>query len=462
MKHVWSIASLLLLWLVSLRARADELGLAVVLASAERHHPLVRAALADHDAADGELRGARGGFDPSWITRAQGQPVGGYQQWQVDTTVTQPTPLWGASAFVGYRFGDDMPSYYGDRLTKQAGEIRGGVSVPLWRNGPTDRRRTNIEKAGLGVEIASLSVEQQRLLIARDASFRYWDWVAAAKRRAIAEDLLRIAVDRDAGIAARAASGDVPTIDRTDNQRAIAQRQGFVVSADRALAQNAIELSLFWRGADGAPQLPDAARAPSLPEPAAPAIAEPSALGDAERKRPELRRFDAQRRQQDVEIAWAKNQRAPAVDLWVTTSVDLGDPRASRPDLDKPVLAGGVMIDLPIFNRTADGRVKAAEAARTKVDEQRRFALDRVRAEVRDAANAVETASRRLAVARLEVTLAVELERAERTRFDAGDGSLLLVNLREQATAEARLREVDALADGHKAAAALRWATGAR
>jgi outer membrane protein TolC len=56
--------------------------------------------------------------------------------------------------------------------------------------------------------------------------------------------------------------------------------------------------------------------------------------------------------------------------------------------------------------------------------------------------------------------LALELERAERARFDAGDSQLLIVNLREQQTAEAELREVDAMLDYHRASADLKAACG--
>lgn len=436
-----------------------------VLASVERNYPLLRAATQDRAIAEGELRSANGAaFDPSWVTRGQAQPVGYYQQWQLDSVVTQYTPLWGATAFVGYRFGENMPVYYGDRLTKTGGEIRGGLSVPLWRNGPTDRRRSNIWKAEAGIDAANLSVEQQRLVFIRDASFRYWDWVAAARKREIAEALLAIAVQRDAQVAARAAAGDVPAIERTDNSRLIVQRQGLVASTERELQKAAIELSLYFRDDAGKPLVPDVSRAPrTFPEPVP--LDGHVVQRDAEAapmRRPEVRRLDALGRQQDVELEFARNQRAPAIDVFVNGSYDLGDPRANRPDLDKPVIAAGVLVDIPILNRAADGRAKAAEAAKTRIEEQRRFARDRIQADVQDATSALEAARLRASVARREVELARQLEEAERTRFDAGDSSLLLVNLREMATAEARAREADALADYAKARAAYRAATATR
>ena len=63
---------------------------------------------------------------------------------------------------------------------------------------------------------------------------------------------------------------------------------------------------------------------------------------------------------------------------------------------------------------------------------------------------------------RREVGVATDLEVAERTRFDLylGDGHLLIVNIREQQTAEAQLRAVEALFDYHSAATDLEAACG--
>jgi len=58
------------------------------------------------------------------------------------------------------------------------------------------------------------------------------------------------------------------------------------------------------------------------------------------------------------------------------------------------------------------------------------------------------------------VRLAEELEEAERTRYAQGDSQLLIVNLREQQTAEAELRAIDARLDHQRAIADLRAARG--
>ncbi|MEI8257721.1 MAG: TolC family protein, partial [Deltaproteobacteria bacterium] len=278
-------------------------------------------------------------------------------------------------------------------------------------------------------------------------------------RLAVARQLLAIAQDRDAALSARVAHGDLPQYERDDNRRAVMQREGFVVSAERALAQSAIELSLYVRSPDGQPRVVEPGLVPpTLPDPGAPTAADASARAssDALRRRPDLRRLDAMREQFRVERDWARNQLAPGIDVAVIGSQDLGPGSATRERFE---LEASVLVDIPLRTRVATGRVRAAEEGMARVDAQARFARERITADVSDALSAMDAARERTDIARRELSLARDLAGAERQRFDLGESTLLMVNLREQAAAEAAVREIDALADHHRAAANLRAST---
>jgi cobalt-zinc-cadmium efflux system outer membrane protein len=446
-------------------AQAAPLELSTVLTSVERHHPLIAAADRDRDAADGELRAAEGSFDPQWRTRAAGAPVGYYNPLTIDTSLVQPTRLWGTTLFAGWRLGEGLsytgiPIYDGKIETNTLGEVRAGLSVPLWRNGPIDRARANIQRAELGRTMAALSAQQQRLELGRLAAQRYWEWVAAGRRLAVARELLALATERDAALGERVTRGDLPALERTDNTRAIVQREGAVVAARRSVEQAAIELSLYVRDARGEPRVASLEELPSaVPEPAA--LDAGCVARDARAAttaRPEPRRFEAQRDRERVEREWAENQQRPAIDVMVAASHDLGQGPQSR---QGPVLEAGLVLDIPLLNRVATGRTRVAEAGVARAEEQRRLALDRVAADVRDAVSALEAARERVGVARREVAVAREVAELERQRLALGDGTLLVLNLREVAAAEARIREVDALLEWQRAAAAYRFAVGA-
>ncbi|MDX2024243.1 MAG: TolC family protein [Deltaproteobacteria bacterium] len=416
-----------------------------VLSSTTRAYPLLAAAEQRRLVASADLLSAEGGFDPSWKTRANSFAPAYYPYYTIDSVIEQPTTLWGTNVFGGYRWGrGDVPPYYGNVETARGGELRAGVSVPLLRNGPIDRRRASIEQAKLGQKVADGDLALVRIDVLRAAAYRYWDWVMAGRRLAIAKELLGIAEARDEAVHRRSQAGDVAQIDKVDNERAIAERTERVVAFTRSLDQAAIALSLFVRDSQGEPVRPAPSRLPlSLPEPQH--LHDAPLAGELERalsQRPEMLRLRAQRQQLELERTWAKNQKLPGLDVGVVASRDLGqgDPRFARTEV-----AANVMLDVPLQRRVATGREQAAMAGIERLRAEEQMAKDRIEAEVRDSLSALEAAWKRVGLARRQRGLAIQLEKAERTRFELGESNLLLVNLREQASADAALVEAEAL-----------------
>ena len=426
----------------------------------EAAYPPLVTAQAELEAAAAQLQAAQGAFDPAWRTRAITLPSGQYPHQRVDSSLEQATTLWGASLFGGWRRGQGtFAAYDGKLVTNEGGEVRGGLTLPLWRNGPIDRRRADVARAEALVLAAQAALKAQRLEASRQAAQRYWDWVTAGVRVGIARNWLALARRRDGDLAAAVRAGALPALEGQENGRTTQQRLGFLAAAERGLGQAAIELSLFWRGADGQPQLPTASRLPAGLE-AAVALTTPRLQADLEQAvafRPEPERLNATLSQARIELAFAENQLAPSVDLSLQGSQDLGlgDPARATPEVE-----AGVMLDVPLIARTPRGRIAQATAAVAGLEAQVRFARDRVRAEVRDAASAVAATIRRAQAARQERLVADRLASAEADRLRLGEGSLFLVNLREQAAAEAAVREADALGDHQRAWAAYEAAAG--
>ncbi len=439
-------------------ARAEPLALDEVLDSVDRSFPLIAAAAREQDEARGTLLSAEGGFDPSLKASGTYEAISGYPKQYMTAQVEQPTALWGTSFFAGYRYGSGkIPVYEGKLETNDFGEVRGGARVPLWRDGPIDRRRASLRQAELGLALARLNVDQQRIEARRFASLRYWDWVAAGRRLAILRAWLALASERDAQLAIRAERGDIPDIERVENQRTILTRQTAVVAAERDLAQAGMELSLFLRGSDGAPAVPSpSSLPPQLPPPEAPDLLP---LSNAEQRalarRPDVKRLDLIRERGRIEADLARNQQRPAIDLTLFGARQFGPGEVAR---GEPVLGAAVVLDIPILNRVNEGRERTAEASIAKAEQQQRLARDRVLVDVRAAMVTFDASRQRAAMARQEVELATQLAKAELQKLELGEGNLFWVNLREQANAEAAVREVDALAEVQRAVANFRAA----
>ena len=433
-----------------------------VLRSAAASFPGITASKQDVSSAAADTLSANGGFDINWRTRASGFGEGYYLNRRLDTVIEKPTSVWGTSFFAGYRLGaGEFPVYDGKLDTQSGGEIRAGIELPLLRNGPVDRRRANLWRAEAGEKAAKYSLDTQVIDVTRTASQRYWDWLAAEHKLRITEDLLGYALDRDEQIKKRATHGDIPRIEMDENARAILQRRSQAVSARRSRDQMALELSLYLRDSNGRPRLPTPEEAP---EHFPPAILPPQVkdtletlTGQAQKSRPDVVRIAVLQEQNDVEFRWARNQVLPRLDALVTVSKDLGRPEKTMQPTE---LEGALVLEIPLQIRTASGRMDAANANRLKLEAQERLAKDRVANEVRDAIIAMRAAHERVALTAQEVAVALKLQKAELIRFRNGDSSLLFVNIREQATADARLKEVEALQDHFKALASYHAAMG--
>jgi outer membrane protein TolC len=439
-------------------AAQNPLTLEEVLRSVDEHYPPLLAAIQDRTLAASDVLAASSRFDLSVRSSYEGVHGGYYQTDVYRAGIEQATQFQGMTYFAGYQLGTgSFASYDGKLQTDTGGEYRAGLRLPLLRDRAIDPRRADLQKALIGRRIADLGVDQQRLVILQLAMRRYYEWVAAGQRYRVARAVLKVAEERDAQLREAARLGQIPQIDVTDNQRAILTRRAQVIEAQRGLEQAAIELSLFYRDAAGNPVLPPEDR---LPE-SFPALRDIDAqrleedIELALKRRPEIRRFQAQRSQVEVDRKLAQNQLMPNVDMVLSFTSQLGERRVRRGPND---LTASLIFDLPAQRRAARSRDLAALARIEQFDQRERFARDQIIAEVRDAYSALRAARERARVLREEVEVARQLEIAERVRFELGEGNLFLVNLREQATYETELREVAAVAEYFRALALYEYA----
>ncbi len=119
----------------------------------------------------------------------------------------------------------------------------------------------------------------------------------------------------------------------------------------------------------------------------------------------------------------------------------------------------GVRVELPFRNQTAQANLAGARISREQIDAQTRLQEQIVLAEVRNAAQAVETARRRVLTARTARESAELQLEGERRLFEAGRSTQFLLFQRENALAAARNLELRAETDYNQAQANLQRAT---
>ncbi len=447
--------------------RADAaLELSEILQSVEQHFPLLLASEQERAIAAGQRLAAEGAFDLNLRTRGTTQG-GTFPNNRFDTILEQPTPLYGASFFTGYRFGfGDFPVYYGDRQTADGGEFRAGVQIPLLRDGPIDRRRAALRQAQITETLADPVVQRARIDFFRAAARAYWNWVAAGEQYLVADALLGIARDRQSGLEEQFKKGQIAEFVVIDNRRLIAEREGALIGAERRLQQSSFDLSLFLRDPEGNPVVPAANRLPRsfaqqvLPQPSSDRLR--SDIETAYSLRPELVRFQLLKERATVDLRLAENQSYPALNAAVGGAQDVGKGKKATGifELDRSVAEASLLLEVPLQRREAQGRAQAARATIMQVLAQERFARDQIGTEVQDAVSNLDRTYQRLKWAREELQIARRVAELELERFRKGQGTLLEVNLRELAAAAAQAKVIDALADYFRAQADYRAALG--
>lgn len=437
-------------------AAQGPLGADEMLRAVDRALPLIEQARRDVDAATADLTAAQGAFDLNLSTSSR-RLDGEYDNTRVSGVLEQPLATWGATVYGGYRAGRGSFAPYDSKAsTGIGGDIITGIDVPLLRGRAIDDRRAGRTVAEIGVDRATRQLDAARLGHYTTALSHYWDWVAAGRQLDVAKALLALAEARDQQLIDAVALGQIAAIERTDNQRAIFQRRSALASAQRLVEQTAIAVSLYYRGPDGAPVRPALDRLPVLPD-GAPSVLpdEAEEIRRALSRRPEVQARRLTRDRQEIELRLARNTLLPSLDLF--SEVAREDRATSRAGLS---LEFGMTFNLPLQRRRATGQTLRAQAALARAGLDVRWAEDQVTADVQDALSALRGAVAVRDAVTAEVTVARELERLERDRFDLGDSTQFLVNLRELAAADAAVREVRAHADVQKALVGLERATG--
>ena len=418
------------------------LQLADVLASSRQHAPQVLEALARVRGAEGKRLSAEGAFDTVFSAAADTRLTGYYDSRYAETKLTRPLEQWGGNVYGGYRLSDGrFPIYEDKNYTNQFGEIKAGVVLALLRDRAIDDRRFNRTQAEADIALA----DADRLFIAigvqRRALDAYNQWVVAGERLEIVRNLLNLAQDRQKGLERQVALGLRPRIILTENQQNILRRQTLVVEAEQALASAANTLSLYWRDADGRPVIPSPAQLPSdLPAPLPLPIDPKSALS----MRPDLRTIDVRMQVARDRLALDQNALLPRLDLNAEASRDIGPIGEGGRSREGTETRIGLTFTLPLQCRAAQGRIMQTQAEIEAAMLRGQGLREQIIAEIDTIGVAVDATQRLLTLAGDEQARAQDMAQAERRRFEMGASDFFMVNIREEAAADAALRKLDA------------------
>lgn len=435
-------------------ADAATLELNEVIMSVYATYPLLEAAFFGRNIAQGNYLSAQGNFDLKLKAASENGPTGFYETYRQSFGFDQPIYS-GGNYFGGYRVGrGEFQPWYLERQTNDGGEFKAGLVIPLLRDANIDSRRAELWRTAYGTQLVEPEIKQQLIEFVRQASYAYWDWIAAGQYYEIQRQVLELAVTRNKGLEREVELGSRDPPDLQDNQRLIVSREAMAIDARRKLQQSAAKLSIYYRDPTGEPIIPGPEAMAAFPSPTlSDELQLESDIQTALANRPELSVLEFLREQLEIDYTEAENNMLPGLDAMAAGSQDVGAPTSSKRDKSQFELEAGLYFDMPLQRRKARGKMQATEGKIAQVAAKRRITEDKVAVEVRTVYAAMMAAAERVEKAREAVGLANQMAEIERTKFDNGASDLLAVNLREQQAAEAAVIAVGALLEFHLARA---------
>lgn len=428
-----------------------------VLATSAQHFPGILKSLAEQRVAIGKSLEADGAFDTVFSSESYSYLDSYYDGRVADARFKQPFREFGGNVYGGYGVSrGDFPIYKDESYTSTDGQVKVGVLFSLLRDRAIDPRRFGVRDAEIALREAELDVLLTRVGVQQRALRAYWRWVAAGRQLAVYEELLQLAIDREAGLVTQVEDGSRAEIFLTENAQTITRRRSLLLTARRDFRVAAYELSYYYRDGSGATIVP---RAEQLPDDAAidaPIVVPYDAtagLSATLERRPELLIIDAALERAQNKIALSENELKPRVDLNLEYSYGLGDQGEGGPSRDTEDTIVGFTVTVPLERRFARGRLAQARAKRDALQFERQRLEDQIELELRNILLDLDIARQLADLAKVEVEQAEIMRRAEEQRFEQGASDFFLVNIREEAAANARIRHFAAMREARVARA---------
>jgi outer membrane protein TolC len=433
-----------------------------VLAWVDRAHPLLKGAGTEKIVAKGKMLRALGAFEPTLINDTEMErfiPSSGPQDTKTvgfnDTLIEARHP-WGFRGSAGIREVINGPAKIPDLAFNNGNnQVLLGGFIPLLRGLITNPENAELERSNLADPKADNQIAQTRQDLFFAAASEYWDWTAAVKMADVQKRALKVAEDRFKQVEQRAKAGAAAPLDAVEANQEVQRRRESLIAATRAVEQEQYKLSMFLWERDS-PVTPSAERAWNFPIPLdtpSPEVVKADKLV-ARSTRPEVREVEIEAKLNNIDLALAKNNLLPSLDLEATP--------ARSPE--KFVLGlgyrFGAEVRIPFLQRRSRGEVMEAQGKADRFVLVQKYREQQVLVDVDNALSALERAKERIAAAGQSLQLARTLEEGERFRFSVGATSVLFVNLRERNAVDSEANLLRAQADYQKAQAFYQWAIG--
>jgi HAE1 family hydrophobic/amphiphilic exporter-1 len=356
---------------------------------------------------------------------------------------------------------------------------------PLLRNRSIDRFRQQIRVQRKRLEQSDADFRRSTIEVISQVQRAYWDLVFAQRDVENQIANFKLAQENFRRTEAAVAAGAAAPLERAEVQTELSNREAQLLASSQqvSVAENNLKRLLLRDPAS--PEWSAALVPTDTPKFDETPVNLGEAVEEARKNRPEMQRLRIQREISDIDITYFKNQAKPLVDInasfsttglagTVNPDVLARNPGLAVPNqfvggygqtlknlfsFDTRNIVAGVTIQIPFRNRTAEANLAGARILKEQLEATTRSQEQIVEVEVRNSAQAVETARRRVLAAR-EARRNAELQlQGEQRLYQVGRSTTFLLFQRENTLVNARNAELRAETDYNKALADLQRAT---
>jgi outer membrane protein TolC len=439
----------ILLFFISLNSFALELE--TILDSSLKHYPLILEALQEVESAKKKVQSNEGAFDLKFKSKIDKRIEGYYDGESQDYTIEKPLSFLNAKVYTGYRVSEgNYPDYEGKNNTLSDGEARIGASFSLWQNRDIDSTRVELMDSQIESEQKKLKLRLVQMKVMEKAQKAFWEWVASRKVYQINKNLALTAKSRENGLKKKYKAGDIARIYITENRQYILKRESVMIESKNKLLAKGLELSLFLRDEKGRPEFDRIQKsdAPDFKIKDISVINFQKTLEKVASQFPDINTLKQEILKIENEIKMGRNKTRPKIDVNFEVSRDSG---IGEKSLDLTENRAMLSIEIPLQTNIGDGKKAAAIAKKKGLEFRKTLLFEQLNIKLRSLINEIETNKQIIANTKQEKEFADILEKAEKEKFNRGASDFFVLNMREQNTADAKIKEIKSLLNYQKA-----------
>ena len=424
-----------------------------------KNHPLAKQANLELEIGRVGVLKAKGSFDPKAYNSLDQKYYNSYQYYSLlDAGLKIPT-WYGLEIKTGFE--NNRGVYIDNQAKSPSGGLwYGGASITLGKGLFIDERRAELFKAKVYQESTVYERKLQLNELLYEAGYSYWNWFLAHNSRVVLAEALELAKIRFEAVKQSAILGDRPFIDSVEAKIQVQNREALFRGAEAEQQGTGYKLASFLWEENLTPLELDSLTKPVSSDSVGIKIQlelAQSMIDSALSNHPYLQITNFKIKGLEIDQRLKKEQLKPKLDLNYNF---LNEPINYNPFNQFSVnnYKWGVNFEMPVFLRKERGDYQLAgiklQNERLNFENNRAYLLSKIQNAFIDLQNSVN----QLEIYRKTVDDTKRLLDAEIMMFEIGESSLFLINARETAYIQSKLKFIECIAKNQQAFLTMQFA----